>query len=165
MTEIDSIRLNRLPSHLRKMLALFLITLSCAYLIGLGYIYFNTKMTFTGISEEFRGSETRMEFEKPAGEMFQTVHNHMFGLSLTFLLTGTLFYFSSFPGGTVKMVLLTEPFLSVFLSFGSFWLVRYVSPVWTWLLLASGALMAVGFFLQVSLSLFDLIVRPIYDSH
>ncbi len=165
MTEIDSIRLNHLPSGFRKMVALFLITLTCAYLIGLGYIYFNTQMTFTGISEEFRGSETRMAFEKPAGEMFQTVHNHMFGLSLTFLLTGVIFYFSSFPAGPVKMFLLTEPFLSIILSFGSFWLVRYVSPVWTWLLLASGALMALGFFLQVSLSLVDLIIRPVRDSH
>jgi len=164
MIEFESIRLNKLPSHLRKMLALFLVTLSCAYLLGLGYIYYNTGMTYTGISEDFRGSDTRMAFEKPAGEMFQTVHNHMFGLSLTFLLTGTLFYFSSFPSGLAKLFLLTEPFLSIILSFGSFWLVRYVSQGWTWLLLSSGALMALGFFLQVSQSLYDLIIRPIHGS-
>ena len=160
MTSVETIKLSELPGALRKILALFLITLSLAYLLGLGYVYYNTGMTSTGVTEDFRGSETEMKFEKPVGEMFQTVHNHMFGLSLTFLLTGCIFFFSSFRTGFWKTFFLTEPFLSIILSFGSFWLVRYVSPHWTYLLMASGFLLGLGFAVQVSVSLFDLLIRP-----
>ncbi|MCF7804172.1 MAG: hypothetical protein K9N46_13915 [Candidatus Marinimicrobia bacterium] len=159
MSSVTEIHLSELPASLRKMLALFLITLTAAYLIGLGYVYFNTDMTYTGVAEDFRGSETEMKFEKPAGEMFQTVHNHMFGLSLTFLLTGAIFFFSSFPPGIWKTFFLTEPFISIIVSFGSFWLIRYFSPAWTYLLMLSGFLMALGFFVQVGWSLYDLMIR------
>ncbi|MBS1272197.1 MAG: hypothetical protein MAGBODY4_01337 [Candidatus Marinimicrobia bacterium] len=160
MTSLEDMSLATLPPGLRKMLALFLVVLSLAYLVGLSYVYFNTDMTYTGVSEDFRGSQTEMKFEKPAGEMFQTVHNHMFGLSLTFLLTGMIFYFSSMKNGFWKTFILTEPFISIVGSFGSFWLVRYFSPIWTYLLMLSGFFMAAGFFVQVTVSLYDLILRP-----
>ena len=157
--KLESVRLAALPPGLKKLLASFLITLSLAYGIGLGYIYYNTGLTYTGVTEDFRGSETRMEFEKPTGEMFKTVHNHMFGLSLTFLITGCIFFFSSMKSGLLKTVILTEPFLSIVLSFGSFFLVRYISGWWTWLLLLSGFLMALGFLIQMTVSLYDLLLR------
>ena len=158
MTEVT---LSELPSSLRKFLAVFLITLSSAYLVGLGYVYYNTNMTYTGVVEDFRGSETEMKFEKPAGEMFQTIHNHMFGLSLTFLLTGLIFFFSSMKPGFFKTFFLTEPLISIILSFGSFWLIRFVSPNWTILLFLSAGLMGLGFLVQVLFSLYDLLIRPI----
>jgi len=157
---IESVTLSELPPGLRKLLALFLITVALAYGVGLGYVYFNTNLTPTGIREDFRGSETAMKFEKPTGEMFQTVHNHMFGLSIVFLLTGTIFSFSSMKPGALKTFFLSEPFVSIIVSFGSFWLVRYVSPNWTWLLMLSGFLMALGLLVQWSVSLYDLIIRP-----
>jgi len=160
MISLENISLATLPPGFRKMLALFLLVLCAAYLIGLGYVYFNTGMTYTGVSEDFRGSETAMKFEKPAGEMFQTVHNHMFGLSITFLLTGSIFFFSSMKAGFWKTFFLAEPFVSIVVSFGSFWLVRYVSPHWTYLLMLSGFLMALGFAVQVTVSLYDLLLRP-----
>jgi len=158
MTEIT---LSELPSSLRKLIAVFLITLSSAYLVGLGYVYYNTNMTYTGVAEDFRGSETEMKFEKPVGEMFQTIHNHMFGLSLTFFLTGIIFFFSSMKPGYFKTFIFTEPLISIILSFGSFWLIRFVSPEWTILLFLSAGLMGFGFAVQVLFSLFDLLIRPI----
>lgn len=156
-----SISLHELPPPLRKFLAVFLITLSLAYLLGLGYVYYNTSMTYKGVSEDLRGSETEMKFEKPVGEMFQTVHNHMFGLSITFLLTGTIFFFSSMQNGLLKTFFLTEPLVSVILSFGSFWLIRFVSAQWAILLFISGIFMALGFCIQVIYSLYDLIIKPL----
>ncbi len=155
---MNSIKLATLPPALKKMLAAFLITLSLAYGLGLGYVYFNTGMTYSGVTADFRGSDTEMKFEKPAGEMFQTVHNHMFGLSITFLLTGAIFFFSSMRRGLMKTLILTEPFLSIVLSFGSFFLIRYVSGWWTWLLMLSGFLMALSFLAQVTVSLYDLLL-------
>jgi len=157
--ELSGVRLSSLSSGHRKLLAAFLITLALAYGVGLGYVYFNTGMTYSGVAADFRGSKTSMEFEKPLGEMFQTVHNHMFGLSITFLLTGLIFSFSSMKAGPLKTLILTEPFASIILSFGSFWLVRYISAGWTWLLILSGVLMALGFLIQLTISLYDLLIR------
>lgn len=157
---VNSLQLSDLPAGLRKVLAMFLITIALAYGVGLGYVYYNTHLTPRGIQEDFRGSETAMKFEKPAGEMFQTVHNHMFGLSIVFLLTGTIFSFSSLPSGFLKTFFLSEPFVSLIVSFGSFWLVRYVSANWTWLLMLSGFFMALGFLVQWSVSLYDLVLKP-----
>ncbi len=157
---IPTTTLPELPGSLRKLLAAFLITLSAAYLIGLGYVYLNTNLTYQGVAEDFRGSDTEMKFEKSIGEIVQTVHNHMFGLSITFLLTGVIFYFSSMKSGFLKTFFLTEPFLSIILSFGSFFLIRYVSPHWSVLLMLSGFFMALGFCVQVFFSLYDLLIKP-----
>jgi len=159
MSETISIHLSELPSSIRKTLIFFLLTLTAAYCLGLGYVYYNTGMNYVGITEEFRGSEIRMEFEKPVGEMFQTVHNHMFGLSLTFLISGIIFYFSSINSGFLKTFIMTEPFLSIVLSFGSFWLIRFHSPAWGWLLIGSSILMGLCFVVQITVALYDLIIR------
>jgi len=164
MNDLSGITLSELPPSLRKFLAFFLLSLCSAYLVGLLYVYHNTKMSYTGIRQDFRGSETKMKFEKPVGEMFQTVHNHMFGLSLTFFLTGCIFYFSSMTPGVWKTFFLTEPFISVLVSFGSFWLIRFDSPHWTGLLMLSGFLMALGLLVQVSVALYDLLIRPLQSA-
>lgn len=152
--------LRDLPRDAKVLLTAFLVTLSLGYASGLSFVYHTTRMVPRGIAAHYAGSprETEMAFPKSSGELLQTTHNHVLSLAVVFALVGALLLGTGAPP-RLRGALVVESFAAILTSFGSLWLVRYVSPLFAWLLLVSGAAMAATFLLSVGLVLAE-IWRP-----
>jgi hypothetical protein len=147
-------RLRDLPRDAKLLVTAFLVTLTLGYTVGLSYVYLTTELRPSGIAGHYAGSEDErvMKFPKTPLELAQTTHNHVLSLSVLFLVLGALLIGVE-RAPRVRRLLVVESFASVITSFGSLWLVRYVSPSFSWLLLASGIGMALAFFASVTLIL------------
>ncbi|HLB00385.1 MAG TPA: hypothetical protein VJO14_03275 [Bacteroidota bacterium] len=133
---------------LRLFLTAFLVVVTAGYGIGLGFVNHATSGTSSGLSSEFRGDDEgtiapEMKFEKSPREMYTFLHNHVFSLGILFFSVGGIFYFSSLVSGGLKLFLLVEPFAAIATTFGGIWLMRFVSPGFSWLVIVSGLSMAV----------------------
>ena len=155
------ISLNKLDKTLRSFLTMYLIILTIGVSLGLYFVSHTTQMTPEGAVERFRGSagNTNDEFEipesypKPAGEMLTTTHNHVIGFSFIFFTTGLIFYFNTVIKGFWKKFFLTEPFVSILITFGSLWLMRYVHPSFIYLTIVSSLIMYLSFYVMAGASL------------
>ncbi len=150
-------RLRALPRDAKVFLTAFLVVLTLGYASGLSYVYLTTRMIPRGIASHYAGSEseTEMNFPKSPLELIQTTHNHILSLSVVFALVGGLL-FGAEISARLRLALVVESFAAILTSFGSLWLVRYVSPLFAWVLLASGIAMAASFFIAVALVITDM---------
>ena len=149
-------RLRALPRDAKVFLTAFLLVLSIGYASGLSYVYLTTRMIPRGIAAHYAGSEseTEMRFPKSPLELIQTTHNHVLSLSVVFALVGALL-FGAEISARLRLALVVESFAAILTSFGALWLIRFVSPLFAWVLFASGVAMAVSFFTVVALVLAD----------
>ncbi len=163
-------KLHTLPKTLKSFLITYLIVLTIGLSVGLVYLYYTTNLTPKGATERFRGSEEEFNedeieiqesYPKPISEMLLTTHNHILGMSFIFLTIGLIFYFNSIVEGFWKKFLMIEPLISVVVSFGSIWLVRFVSKDWIILTVLSATLMYLSFYVVVGISLFELLFKKI----
>ncbi len=168
---ISSRSLRSLPPLFRRLLAAFLITASIGFTLGTFFVNHTTQATPSGIAERFRGSESmgldldalpaerEIQYEKSPGEMLNVTHTHILALSLLFLAVGGIFSLASGIPLRLKSFLIIEPFVSLILTFGGIWLVRYHDPAWGWMIGVSGALMAGCFYVMVSVGVYQLTRR------
>lgn len=147
-------RLRQLPRDAKILVTAFLATLTLGYASGLAYVFLTTEMRPSGMAGHYAGSddEREMKFAKSPLELVQTTHNHVLSLSMLFaIVCGLLLAVEISP--RLRHALIIESFAAIVTSFGSLWLVRYASPRFAWLLLASGIAMAATFFASVALIL------------
>jgi hypothetical protein len=144
-------RLRDLPRDAKVFLTAFLVVLLLGYVSGLSYVYLTTRMLPGGIAAHYAGSadEATMDFPKSPLALMQTTHNHVLSLSLVFALVDALL-FATALSPRLRTALVVESFGAIVTSFGSLWLIRYVSPLFAWLLLASGVAMAATFFVSIA---------------
>jgi hypothetical protein len=161
-----NLRLSVLDKDLRTFLAVYLIIVAIGVSIGLIYLSQTTSMTPKGTVERFNGSETEVaeldipeSYPKPIGELLLSTHNHILGLSFIFFSVGLIFYFNSIIKGMLKTVLMVEPLISIAVTFGSIWLIRFADPAFVYLTFLSSILMYTGFYIIVFISLYELIFR------
>ena len=131
---------------MRLFITAFLLVVTAGYAVGLAFVDHTTSGTPSGISEEFRGNEgsgavttetaPELKFEKSPRELYTFLHNHIFSLSMLFFCVGAVFSFSSVRPG-LRSFLLVEPFVAIVTTFGGIWLLRYVSPAFSWLVIVS----------------------------
>ncbi len=148
----------------RLFITAFLIVLTAGYAIGLLFVDHTSRSTPTGLEEQFRGTEQQtqseeLRYEKSEDEMYIFLHNHIFSLSLIFFAVGGIFYFSSMVGNPIKTFLITEPFMAIITTFGGIWLMRFVAPGFSWLVLISGTLMVGCYIAMVILILVELWIK------
>lgn len=163
--------MRELPRSVRHLLAAFLLTSMIGFTLGTIFVDHTTRSVPTGIAERFRGSESmgidleqlpverEIQYEKSPSEMLNVTHTHILALSLLFLLTGAIFSLSTGIPPRLKYFLIIEPFVSLILTFGGMWLVRYHNPAWGWLIGASGVLMAGCFYFMVGVGMYQLLRR------
>lgn len=177
-------RLKNADRTLRLFITAFLLTVTGGYSIGLLFVDHTTSGTPSGISSEIRGNENdaaddgpggndggdgatagddgggaaEMKFGKSPREMYTFLHNHVFSLSILFFCIGAVFYWSSAPAG-LKAFLIVEPFAAIATTFGGIWLLRFVSPGFSWLVLVSGISMLACYALMFVLILKELWFR------
>lgn len=117
--------------------------------------------TDTAATEPVESVEEEMKFEKSYAEMLNITHTHILAMAGFFALTALLFALTERPSRRLKSFLIIEPFVAMLTSFSSMWLMRYVHPAFSYLLILSSTSMAICFYLMAWFSLRELFDRSV----
>jgi len=154
-----------LDKTLKNFLIAILFVLTSGLGVGLIYLYYTTDYTPKGTTERFNGTNIEQEmvdfdipenYPKPISEMLITTHNHILGFSFIFFITGMIFYFNSIINGFWKSFLLIEPTISIVITFGSIWLMRFVHEDFVYITILSSAILYLSFFIMAGVSVYEL---------
>ena len=147
-------RLRDADRGLRWMITLFLVVLSAGYAVGLLFVDHTTAMSSPGVREQFLGTPeggqpAEIRYAKSPVEMFTFIHNHVFSMALLFFILGVLVHGTSVFSPVWTRVLMIEPLIAIATTFGGIALVRYASPLFSWLVILSGVSLAGAYILGV----------------
>jgi len=160
--------LYQLEKSLKSSILTYLIVISCAVLVGLAYLSSTTNLSPTGTVTRFNGSDDssitgeldiKDSYAKPISEMLITTHNPIFGLSFLFFSIGLIFYFNSVLQKFWKKFFMMEPLISIIISFGSIWGMRFIDYKFVYLAIISSILMYSSFFIMTAVSMFELMFK------
>jgi len=160
-----SYKLFEFDKTLKNFLIAILFVLTTGLGTGLIYLSYTTNYTPKGTAERFNGTKIEQEindfdipenYPKPISEMLLTTHNHILGFSFIFFITGLIFYFNSVITGFWKSFLLIEPIISIVITFGSIWLIRYVHEDFVYLTILSSTILYLSFFIMAVVSAYEL---------
>ena len=166
MDQIFSTRLYEFPDKLKLLCFLTIFNLTIGVGVGLYYIGYTTQYSPSGTSEHFAGSQVSDDFDipdkypKPFSELLNTTHTHVISMTFIFIITGGIFFFNSIITGLIKTFLIVEPFISIIVTFGGIWLVRFIHPGFSYLVILSGILMYLSFFIMASTIFYELSIKP-----
>lgn len=159
-------KLSSLDKSLKVFLAIYILVVTSGVSIGLYFLKHTTSLTPRGAVERFNGSknldnqfDVEINYPKPISEMLITTHNHILGLSFIFFTVGTIFYFNSIIKGKLKLFFMIEPLISLIVSFGSIWLMRFVNENFVYLTIISASLMYLTFYFMVIIILYEILLR------
>jgi hypothetical protein len=115
--------------------------------VGLTYLILNTNLSPTGIEQYYSGNEnvniplqTEMKFAKSLNAMLISTHNHLLGVcAIIFILS--LLYLQTGKVTIMKKIIAVEPPISLVITFGSLWLLRFLHSNFVYLVIVSGILM------------------------
>lgn len=162
---IELPQLHQWPAQLKLFVAVFVIIISIGVTIGLVYVEFTTGMNPSGTMEHYRGSELGDDFDIPEKyppsleNMLLTTHVHIISFSLIFFTLGGLLYFSSLLGDSWKKFLMIESLISILVTFGSLWGIRYIHSGFSFLTMFSGILMYTSFYIMSAFILYDVLLK------
>lgn len=161
-----SINLFQLDKQLKSFLIVYTIVITIGMCSGLLYLYSKTSYSGSQTVEMYNGSgidtndDNDMEYEesypKSFHEMIMTTHNHVLGMSFVYFSIGLIFAFNSIVKGRLKAFLMVEPLISIVITFGSLWLVRYVDQNYIYLTMISAFLMYMSFFAMAFINIYEL---------
>ena len=166
MDQIFSTRLYELPRKLKLLCFLTVFNITVGVGVGLYYVGYTTQYSPSGTSEHFAGSKVSDDFDIPDkypklfSELLNTTHTHVLSMTFIFIITGGIFYFNSIITGSIKTFLIVEPFISIIVTFGGIWLVRFIHPGFSYLVILSGILMYLSFFIMASTIFYELSIKP-----
>jgi len=165
MDQIFSKRLNEFPAKLKVLCFLTVLNLTIGVGVGLYYVGYTTQYSSICTSEHFAGSKVSDDFDipdkypKPISELLNTTHTHVISMTFIFLIIGGIFYFNSIITGSMKTILIIEPFISIIVTFGGIWLVRFIHPGFSYLVILSGILMYLSFIIMASTIFYELSIK------
>jgi hypothetical protein len=93
-------------------------------------------------------------------ELARVSHIHLFGISVIFLLTGTIFSLSATPIW-FRVAVLVIPYLAIIMDIGSWWATKYYDPVFAYIVIIGGAFMGLAMACQILISLWDMWIAPL----
>jgi len=166
MDQIFSTRLYELPRKLKLLCFLTVFNITVGLGVGLYYVGYTTQYSPSGTSEHFAGSQVSDDFDipdkypKPFSELLNTTHTHVISMTFIFIITGGIFFFNSIITGSIKTFLIVEPFISIIVTFGGIWLIRFIHPGFSYLVILSGILMYLSFFIMASTIFYELSIKP-----
>jgi len=155
-------KLYNLENKIKLFLSVVILTLSIGVLTGLVYLYNTTNLSSSGTIQRLSGSSETSDFDipdsypKPISELLITTHNHIIGFSFIFFIVGGVFYFNSIVIGFWKSFLMIEPLISIVITFGSIWLIRFVSTDFVFVAIVSSSLIYISLFLMIVIVLYEL---------
>lgn len=154
--------LYRFNKPLKRFLTFFLITLTCGMIVGLVYLNQTTSLSADGTINRISGSQQEAGFDildyypKPISELLITTHNHIIGFALIFFVIGGLLYFNTIVNGFWKNFLMIEPLISILVTFGSIWGLRFISTDFIYITIVSSLLLYTSYFVIVFIILYEL---------
>lgn len=147
MTHTQLPSLNRWPARYKRVIFFFTAVAFVGVVLGAVFIEATTNLTPQGVVEQYKGiSENRIDqveelkFPKPVKDMLTTTHNHILGLSSLFLIVGLL-YLHVGKQEKWRVAVAVEPLLSLVVTFGGLWVMRYVWDPFVYVVILSGTLM------------------------
>ena len=159
--------LYQLNKNLKALYISFLIVLSIGVTMGMVYIYLTTSMSIEGTEVRYAGDSEPEDFDpdidvlenspKSALELVSHAHSHIVSFSFIFFLTALIFEKNSIVTGKLKRFLMIEAFISIILTFGGFFLIRFIDRGFSYLVIASSSLMYLSFYVMVLICLYELI--------
>ena len=165
MDQILSKKLYEIPLKLKLLCFLTVLNLTIGVAIGLYYVGYTTDFTSIGTLEHYNGSKVDNTFDipekypKPISELLNTTHTHVISMTFIFLILGTIFFFNSIITGIFKTIFIVEPFLSIIITFGGIWLIRFVNPLFSYVVIFSGILMYLSFFIMAFTIFYELTIK------
>ena len=82
-------------------------------------------------------------------------HIHLFGISLIFMVTGGIFALSETPVW-LRVAVVAIPYLTIIVDIGSWWLTKYLSPTFAYVVLVSGGGMGLALAVQIFIPLWEM---------
>ena len=164
MSYINDVSLSVFPSPIRRILIAMVITLTIGVSLGLLVVFLTTSGLPSGITVHYQGDNPDDfdlipdKYPMPVKELLITTHNHILGFTFIFGFLGLLIQLSSKLSSTQKQLLGIEPFISIILTFGSMWGIRFLSGSFVWLMLLSSVIMYGSFFVMITIILWELMI-------
>jgi len=150
------------PKEVKLLLAAFIIVLSVGFFTGLLFVNETSAANPKGIEEQYLGNEDdeeaiTMKFKKSDKEMLSIVHSHILSMALIFFLVGAILCTTKL-NYKLKLFLITEPFISVIVTFGGLYLL-WKGMTWIkYLVMISGVLMTLSYTASVLIILKQLLL-------
>ena len=147
--------LSNLSKDLKLLISSFLIVLTIGFLSGTKFLFYSNTTTPMGIEEHYNGNEFSddqevMKFKKSEKEILNIVHSHILSMSLIFLAIG-YFLTKTEISNPLKNFLIVEPFISIVLTFGGIYMLWLEIGWFTYVIMISGILLHICYFLAVFL--------------
>lgn len=156
------------PSRYKKLVFIFVSVAFVGVVLGAVFIEATTRLTPQGVVEQYKGiGESRVDqveelkFPKPYKDMLTTTHNHILGLSSLFLIVGFL-YLHVGDRKAWRLGVAIEPLLSLIVTFGGLWVMRYLWDPFVYIVILSGTLM-VGSYAWMSIAIMRDCIRKVKD--
>ena len=120
-------------------------------------------MTPSGTVEQYIGTEDEWEPKHPKEfiDLISHAHTHIITFAFIFLTTGLIFSQNSLIKGRVKLFLILEPFFSIIITFGGFFILRFIWNEFSYIIMISSILMYLCFYIMLFTSLYDLLWNKI----
>lgn len=151
------------PKEIKLLITAFIMVLSIGFFTGLLFVGETSAANPNGIEEQYLGNETDenatvMKFKKSEKEMLTMVHNHVISMAIIFFLLGLILSTTKL-NIKLKLFLITEPFISVILTFGGIYLL-WSGVLWMkYIVMFSGTLMTLTFLASVLIILRQLLFK------
>lgn len=100
---------------------------------------------------------TAVDLGQSMKSLVRVSHIHLFGLSFIFMFTSLIFVFSKIPA-SIQTVLVTVPFLAIWLDIGSWWFTKN-DPIFAYTVIGGGALIGLSLAAQIVISLYEMWLR------
>ncbi len=155
------VNLKNLSSEIKIALSGFLVIIAIGIFTGLLYINYTTEMSIMGTLEEYKGSDVSNfdipeKFPKEYESMLLITHQHIVSFALITFLISAIFNFNTLVKNKIKKFLIIEPYISIFITFSSMWLMRYFNSNFVYLLILSSSIMYLCWYAMILISLYDL---------
>jgi hypothetical protein len=151
--------INSLDTNLKKLLTYYLFTIGIGFSLGVLYVYLNSEFSNTGMVEQYVGNNNEWEpkLPKTLKDLVSHTHEHITMFSIIFLSLGLIFSYNSVIRGFWKSFLILEPFISIIITFGGFFIIRYITTTFSYVIIISSFLMYICFYIMLFVCLYELI--------
>ena len=152
--------LQTLDKNLKKLLIYYLITLGIGFSLGVLYVYLNSELSSSGMIEQYLGNndEWAPKLPKTLQDLVSHTHEHITMFAIIFLSLALIFAYNNTIKGFWKRFLMLEPFVSIIITFGGFFVIRYITTNFSYIIMISSSLMYICFYVMLFVCLYELIL-------
>jgi len=152
--------LQTLDKNLKKLLIYYLITLGIGFSLGVLYVYLNSELSSSGMIEQYLGNndEWAPKLPKTLQDLVSHTHEHITMFAIIFLSLALIFAYNNTIKGFWKRFLMLEPFVSIIITFGGFFVIRYITTNFSYIIMISSSIMYICFYIMLFVCLYELIL-------